>query len=155
MEDDLAKMAQLTGISHKTLQDMTYMQAAREIDDKLNSTSSCGDRHLHDALEILAAPLVQLYNGQGEHEEKARPSPTTNAAQCVSLDQRLANKITLADCIMLNMETKGFLLFMDDMAGSGRHFETIYLQCFLYDLLPSPVWLFWCLNIHKNFSRNF
>lgn len=130
MEGDLAKLAQLTGISHKTLQNMTYMQAAREIDDKLNSISPCGNRHLHEAIEILAAPLVQLYNGQAEHEEKARLVPITNAVQRISLDQRLANKITLADCIMLNMEINGFLLFMDELAGSGRHFETIYLQYF-------------------------
>lgn len=130
MKDDLVKLAQLTGFSHKTLQDMTYMRTAREIDNKLASTSSCGNRHLHEAIEILAAPLVQLYNGQAEHEEKVRPVPIANTVQRISLEQRLANRVTLADCIMLNMEAKGFLLFMDEMTGNGRHFETIYLQYF-------------------------
>lgn len=127
MEDKLTSLEQLFDIPHDTMQDMTYMQLVSTIHD----TPYCGEECLHEAMELLAAPLARLYNGQPEHDGKDNAPQGVKKSQRMSLEKRLENRVTLENCIMLNMDVKDFLLFMDEMVSTGgTRFESVYARYF-------------------------
>lgn len=110
------------------MQDMTYLQLASRIDANI---PTCENKRLQEVLDLLATPLAQAYNGKSGHCEEHRSVPEANKPQRVSLGERLKNKTTLKDCIMLNMNVQDFLPFCDRMVSADKtHFEHIYERYF-------------------------
>lgn len=125
MDNELAQLMRLMDISDG---DMQYKQLANKIYglmDKFPPDS------IHEAISLLAAPIIGRINGREESEAQETPKQRRQIDR-ISLDARLKDKAPATDNLkMCGMDIKSFLELVDEMVlPRGLRFTHVYMKYF-------------------------
>ena len=122
---ELCSIQSLLGISTDELNNMTYQQMAKVIDDMLFETPSCGDGYLYEVINYLMKPLLQLQS----EEISAEKQVESQTVGKISLCERLRSVTKSQKQLMCEMNVEGVLCHMDYMLG-GEKFSCSCMQHF-------------------------